>query len=155
VVLILIIHFSAMKKNPFVFVLASLLLLACTKNPELVPIDSSLPPELQAGSQQLASGTFMGSGRYRVAGTARVLAATQDPAKRFLGLEGFSADTGPDLRVYLAEDTNATGFVELAVLDKSGTFYLPIPPQTDLKKQKVVLIWCKRFSVLFGSSQLQ
>jgi hypothetical protein len=144
-----------MKKNSFIIGLASLLLLGCAKDQELVPTQSLLPPELQAGSLQLSTGSFMGSGRYRVAGTAKVLATTQGPTKHFLELANFSSDAGPDLRVYLAEDTNATGFVELAVLDKSGTFYLPIPPQADLKKQKVVLIWCKRFSVPFGSSQLQ
>ncbi|MCU0450479.1 MAG: DM13 domain-containing protein [Bernardetiaceae bacterium] len=139
----------------FFLLLVSLGLLACTKDTELAPTQSLLPPELQAGSQQLATGSFRGSGRYQVMGTAKVLVATQDPTKRFLAMENFSSDTGPDLRVYLAEDANATNFIELAVLEKSGTFYLPIPPQTDLKKQKAVLIWCKRFSVLFGISQLQ
>ena len=75
--------------------------------------------------------------------------------KRSLVFEGFKTDAGPDLRIYLAEDKSVTNFVEITDVVKNGNGVYVLPNTVDLKKQKFILIWCKKFGVLFGSAQLK
>lgn len=69
--------------------------------------------------------------------------------------ENFKTDAGPDLRIYLAQDTRTTGFVELGRLEKTGNFNVQIPNSVNLGTHTHVLIWCKQFSVLFGYAALK
>lgn len=72
-----------------------------------------------------------------------------------LRLEDFHSTNGPDLHVYLATDKHATEFVDLGKLKaNNGNQNYDIPQGTDLSKYDTVLIWCKQFSVLFGSAEL-
>jgi len=62
---------------------------------------------------------------------------------------------GPDLYVYLSTDKAASDFVNLGRLKGNmGNQNYEIPQGTDLDKYDTVLIWCKAFSVLFGSAEL-
>jgi hypothetical protein len=72
-----------------------------------------------------------------------------------LRLENFQSTNGPDLFVYLATDDTASEFVNLGALKaNNGNQNYEIPDDIDLDKYGKVLIWCKSFSVLFGSAQL-
>jgi hypothetical protein len=82
---------------------------------------------------------------------------------RVLRLTNFATSNGPDVRVYLvaAADVqdNATvktaGFVELGAMKGNiGDQNYEIPPTVDLETYRTVTIWCKRFSVNFGSAPL-
>ncbi len=71
-------------------------------------------------------------------------------------LEGLKATNGPDLYVYLATDKSASDTVNLGRLKaNNGNQNYDIPLGTDLSKHDTVLIWCKAFSVLFGSAELK
>lgn len=72
-----------------------------------------------------------------------------------LVFESFKSDQGPDLRIYLSADTGAKNFIELTELKNTGNFYLTLPDSAKADERKFVLIWCKRFSVLFGSAELK
>jgi hypothetical protein len=70
-------------------------------------------------------------------------------------LEDFSSTNGPDLYVYLSTDDSASEFVNLGQLKANkGNQNYEIPEGTDIEKYDKVLIWCKAFSVLFGSAEL-
>src|ERR671933_84994 len=82
---------------------------------------------------------------------------------RVLRLTDFATSNGPDVRVYLvaAPDVtdNATvkqaGFVELGALKgNKGDQNYAVPATVDLAKYRTVTIWCRRFSVNFGSAPL-
>ena len=105
-----------------------------------------------AGQTLLLQGTFTGSGSYRVSGMAKVY---EKAGKRTLVFENFSSSAGPDLRIYMAETTNATNFVEVSRLSNTGNFFIEIPAAFDPAKQRVALIWCKQFNVAFGSAQIR
>ena len=63
---------------------------------------------------------------------------------------------GPDLYVYLATDKSTSDFVDLGKLKaNNGNQNYEVPEGTDLTKYDTVLIWCKSFSVLFGSADLK
>jgi Trp operon repressor len=103
----------------------------------------------------LRSGSFVGvnDGIHNAEGIAKVIPLQQ--GSNILRLENFKATNGPDLYVYLGTDKSASDFVSLGRLKGNiGNQNYDIPGGTDLSKYNTVLIWCKAFSVLFGSAQL-
>ena len=79
----------------------------------------------------------------------------EDKGTKKLGFVNFKTDSGPDLRIYLAEDTKATNFIQVSGSVSNGTYSIDLPANADFTKKKQVLIWCKAFSVLFGSAELK
>lgn len=85
-------------------------------------------------------------------GTARVITDGND---RYLRYENYKTINGPDLRVYLATDTQATDFVDLGPLKATeGNVNYLIPAHTNLSQYRYALTWCEDFSVLFNSAEL-
>jgi hypothetical protein len=108
----------------------------------------------------LASGSFH-SNAHETRGTASVIDVGQ--GRRVLRLTNFATSNGPDVRVYLVAagdvQDNATvktaGFVELGSMKGNiGDQNYDIPSTVDLANYRTVTIWCKRFSVNFGSAPL-
>ena len=127
---------------------------ACTKNIELTPVTQITPVNIDVTKPAESTGTFS-NGVHVVSGTVKVVVDKMDATKKYLSFENFKTDMGPDLYIYLAEDKNATGALSVTKLDKTGTFTLDIPANANLTKQKYVLVWCKQFSVHFGSAKLE
>jgi hypothetical protein len=101
------------------------------------------------------SGNFVGvgDGIHDAQGIARTVPL--EDGSQILRLEDFSSTNGPDLYVYLATDDRASEFVNLGQLKASkGNQNYEIPEGIDIEKYDKVLIWCKAFSVLFGSAEL-
>jgi hypothetical protein len=108
------------------------------------------------GPTSLVIGNFIGvnDGIHNAEGLAKVIQL--DDASMILRLENFRATNGPDLYVYLATDNSASDFVDLGRLEGNiGNQNYDIPEGTDFSKYDTVLIWCKAFSVLFGSAKLE
>ena len=106
--------------------------------------------------QPLISGAFVGvnDGIQNAEGTAKII-PLQDNTN-VLRLENLKVTNGPDLYVYLSTDKNAVDFVNVGRLKaNNGNQNYDIPPGTDLSKYDTALIWCKAFSVLFGSAELK
>lgn len=123
-------------------------------------IDEALPtagaePPMMKEEMTSNSGKFIGvgDGIHDAQGNAMFL--TLDDNSRYLRFENFKSTNGPDLHVYLATDDKATDFVNLGPLKANiGNQNYEIPSDVDLSKYNKVLIWCKAFSVLFGSADL-
>jgi hypothetical protein len=109
------------------------------------------------GQMSLAMGKFIGvnDGIHNAEGLAKVIQL--DDGSMILRLENFKATNGPDLYVYLATDGSSTSdIVNLGRLKGNiGNQNYDIPEGTDFSKYDTVLIWCKAFSVLFGSTKLE
>ena len=112
------------------------------------------------GSKVVAKGDFHNADKAGK-GTATVYEVAD--GKRVLRLSNFQTDNGPDLHVRLiaaddAKDTDSVKkaeFVELAKLKgNKGNQNYDLPEDLDLKKYKVVSIWCNRFSVNFAAAPL-
>lgn len=127
---------------------------ACAKDQALTPVAQTTPVNIDTTKPAEATGTFS-SGAHPTSGMVKVVVDKMDATKKYLSFENFKTDAGPDLYIYLAEDKNATGSVSVTKLDKTGTFTLDIPSAANLTKQKYVLVWCKSFTVLFGSAKLE
>jgi len=101
------------------------------------------------------SGIFVGvgDGIHDVQGD--VYTIPLEDGSNVLRLENFQSTNGPDLFVYLSTDENASEFINLGALKaNNGNQNYKIPDDVDLTKYDNVLIWCKSFSVLFGSAIL-
>lgn len=106
--------------------------------------------------QATRDGSFVGvgDGIHNAEGIAKVISLGDN--NNILRLEGLMATNGPDLYVYLATDRSASDFVDLGRLKaNNGNQNYNIPLGTDLSKYDTVLIWCRAFSVLFGSAELK
>lgn len=117
-------------------------------------------PTASAASNKLATGQFH-SGAHETKGTAEVFALAD--GKKMLRLTNFATSNGPDVHVYLVAANDATdndtvkkaGFVDIGSLKGNiGDQNYDLPANTDLAKYRAVTIWCKRFSVNFGTAPL-
>jgi Electron transfer DM13 len=110
----------------------------------------------EAAAEGSLTGNFVGvnDGIHNAEGLAKVIVL--DEGNRILRLENFRATNGPDLYVYLSTDRSASDFVSLGRLKGNiGNQNYEIPEGTDLSKYGTALIWCRAFSVLFGSAELK
>ena len=108
----------------------------------------------------LATGMFH-TNAHETKGTATVL--DLGDGRRVLRFTDFSTSNGPDVRVYLVAASDVqddatvkkAGFVELGPMKGNiGDQNYEIPAAVDLGNYRTVTIWCKRFSVNFGSAPL-
>ena len=103
----------------------------------------------------LRTGSFVGvgDGIHNAEGTAKVI-PLQDRSNT-LRLENLHVTNGPDLYVYIATDKSASDYVSLGRLKaNNGNQNYDIPSEIDLTKYDTILIWCRPFSVIFGSAEL-
>lgn len=102
---------------------------------------------------QIAAGEFVG-GAHPTSGTAAVVELPG--GRRVVTLTGFQTDPGPDLRVYLASDRDASESEDLGALKGNiGDQQYDIPDGVDLARLDTVVIWCRAFSVEFGNAELR
>ena len=139
--------------------------------PELLFVRKSVNEGLPVAAAQ-SSGRGIGamtrelSGRFNsvaheTRGTATIYRLSD--GKQILRLTDFTTSNGPDVRVYLVAAANApddetvkkAGFVELGKLKGTdGDQNYEVPADLDLARYRAVTIWCRRFSVNFGTAPL-
>ena len=111
--------------------------------------------KIKETANKTLAGTFVGAGDgfHNAEGVAKLIQVGD--GTNILRLENLKATNGPDLYVYLSTDKTASDFVSLGRLKGNmGNQNYEIPNGTNLTKYNNVLIWCRAFSVLFGSAQL-
>ena len=136
-------------KNTLFLLLFALILTtqSCNKIEDVNDIDVTLVSD----ADKLKKGDFVETS-YTVSGQAFLY---NNNGKMKLGITNFTTDSGPDLRIYMATDRTASDFVEVSGDVKNGNYSIELPEGLDTDTYHYVLIWCKRFSVLFGSANLQ
>ena len=96
----------------------------------------------------------VGDGIHDAQGIAKVIPI--EGGSNVLRLEDLVVTNGRDLYVYLSTDNSASDFIDVGRLKANiGNQNYEVPEGTDLTKYDTVLIWCKAFSVLFGSADLR
>ena len=139
-----------MKKLFPVFLCLISFAFACKKS-EITTSDSP-PIVLAATDKVLFSGTFT-SGAHTTTGDVKLIQSAD--SKKYLVFGSLKTDAGPDLRIYLAEDKTAKVYTEITSTVINGNTKIEVPSAANTTTQKTVLIWCKQYSVLFGSAGLQ
>lgn len=109
----------------------------------------------QSAQNKALIGNFIGidDGIHNAKGLAKIL--TISNGSQILRLENFKSTNGPDVHLYLSNNKQANDFIDLGRLKaNNGNQNYKIPMDIDFNHYGYVLIWCKPFSVLFGSAQL-
>jgi hypothetical protein len=123
-------------------------------------VNESLPTAQAATNTAIASGMFH-DGAHKTRGTASIYRG-QD-GKSILRLTNFETSNGPDVHVYLVAAHDAldsktvteAGFIDLgSIKGNVGDQNYDLPAEADPGKYRAVTIWCKRFSVNFGTAPL-
>ena len=110
---------------------------------------------MSTSSNEILIGNFVGAGDgfHNAEGVAKIIQLAD--GTDILRLENFKATNGPDLYVYLSTDKTNADIVNLGRLKGNiGNQNYLIPAGTDITKYNTALIWCRAFSVIFGSAQL-
>jgi hypothetical protein len=110
---------------------------------------------MSTSSNKTLIGNFVGAGDgfHNTEGVAKIIQLAD--GTDILRLENFKATNGPDLYVYLSTDKTNADIVNLGRLKGNiGNQNYLIPVGTDITKYNTALIWCRAFSVIFGSAQL-
>ncbi len=125
----------------------SVLLFSCKKNtPDNA--NESLPT-----GTELVKGNFV-NGAHPTSGTVKVIRNANNV--NLLVFENFKTDNGPDLYVWLSPSTSGNPYQEIGLLKAvSGNFSYTLDPSINFTTNNKVLIWCKRFTVLFGHATIQ
>ena len=118
-------------------------------------VTTTVPPE----PVSLSTGSFV-SLDHTTTGTVRVLALAD--GRRFVRLEGFETDNGPDLYVYLSTNPAAgpegafdDDHADLGLLQGNiGDQNYELPSDVDPARFASVVIWCDRFDSAFGAADL-
>jgi hypothetical protein len=122
----------------------------------MAQINQSLSEAGNETSNSLLTGSFvgLGDGIHDAQGIAKVIPI--EGGGNVLRLEDLVVTNGPDLYVYLSTDKSTSDFLNLGRLKANiGNQNYPIPTGTNMSKYDTVLIWCRAFSVLFGSANLK
>jgi hypothetical protein len=129
------------------------------------PADAMAKPTVVVQTDPIAlqSGSFTHIDKLHYAdGKATIYRTTE--GKLVLRLEDFVAGNGPDLYVALSghpmprsnDETHASGYREIARLKgNQGNQNYELPSDLDLSQYHSVVIWCRAFSVVFSSAELQ
>jgi hypothetical protein len=124
-------------------------------------IDRIVAEQFTASGGELARGMFTDAdGFHKGSGTARAVSLPEGAELRF---EAFQVTNGPDLYVYLAAHPQPRsraqvdeGFVNLGRLKGNvGPQAYAIPPGTDLRQYRSVVIYCRAFHVVFSTATLK
>ena len=102
----------------------------------------------------ISQGSFMNAdGFHKTKGTVKIV---EKESKRYVVFEDFEATNGPDLKVYLSNDKEASDYISLGDLKGNiGNQQYELPSEENLENYEYALIWCEQFSVLFGSAKLE
>ena len=133
-------------KKYILFISLAIGLMQCSKSVQNV--NETIPTNLTVISQ----GSFAGAA-HTVTGAVKL---SKDAAgKKSLVFENFNTQSGPDLRIWMAEDVSGKVYSEITSTVKNGTYSLDVPADVDTAKKTFVLVWCKQYVVLFGSAMLK
>jgi hypothetical protein len=131
-----------------------------TINESTITLDTTKQRQQQQSNAitapRIMIGSFVGAGDgfHNAEGLVRVIPLGD--GHTILRLENFKSTNGPNVHLYLATDKAASNFIDLGRLKaNNGNQNYNIPSGTNLAKYNMALIWCKDFSVLFGSAQLK
>jgi len=133
----------------FSFIL--LFLYSCTKKEDAKPSTTTTTVDLTKATL-ISKGTFTSLNSYSVKGDVSFYETSNE---KVLVFENFTASSGPDLRVYLSTDNKASSFYEVNKLaGNNGNYQYVFPKSINTDSFSKTLIWCKQFSVGFGSANL-
>jgi len=128
---------------------------------ESFPVTKASSGTMTAQPVLLVKGNFH-NGAHDTKGEAAIYKLAD--GKKVLRFSNFETSNGPDVNVYLVAAPDAmdndtvtnAGFISLgSIKGTKGDQNYDLPADLDLNKYQAVTVWCKRFSVNFGTAPLK
>lgn len=120
------------------------------ENTPTKPVDDDFD---SATATLVKQGALIGIGGHTASGTAGIY---DDNGKKFVVLGPYDSQNGPDLKVYLSKNVNASSYINLGPLKSiMGKQSYAVPGNPNIDEYTYVHIWCEQFSVEFGRAELQ
>ncbi|HLO97760.1 MAG TPA: DM13 domain-containing protein [Fimbriimonas sp.] len=117
-------------------------------------VNEALPVDNQSKTDILATGTFI-SGAHETKGNAQLV---RSGTKTFVRFTDFSTSNGPDVRVIVIRgnggETSPNAIDLGSIKGNIGDQNYELPEGVSPSEVSSISIWCKRFSVGFGSASL-
>lgn len=136
------------------FILSAIVLglVSCTKT-NTPDTAAEMLPELDTTiSKVLYLGQFMAGPYGNAMGTAKIVESNGSLSLR---IEGFSVNSGPDLKIYLSKEQQPLNFLRLGSLKGlSGDQQYAILNRPDFMEFRYALVHCEKYNHLFGSALL-
>lgn len=129
----------------------SLAMIACTADnvTPTTPVNDTFDP---SKATLLKQGALVGIG-HTVSGAASIY---NDQGTFVILLDPYSSQSGPDLKVYLSKDINASEYINTGKLKSTtGKQFYTVPGTPDISQYNFVHIWCEQFTVVFGRAELK
>lgn len=127
------------------------LILSCERaeNTSVVPLN-----ETSAANGVLkTSGVFMDGDGEKASGKASIITSGMSHQLVF---ENLMVNNGPNLHVYLSQESNPKNFVDLGELKSiQGNQVYDVPYNVNALTYKYALVYCKRYSHLFAIATLK
>ena len=141
-----------MKKNLFFGLVMSVIIFASCSKKTTTP-DPVVSDNDTSASNLSYTGIFTSVGGESVTGSSDIY---NNDGKNTLVLNNFSASAGPDLHVYLSQESTPIHFIDLGKLRaNSGTQVYEIVGMPDFSLYTFVLIHCQQYNHVFGVSALK
>lgn len=141
-----------MKKIIYLLLVASIV--SCSSEEDLAPT----VPVVDVDEGQVMNWTLIKTGTIRgightASGTASVY---NDKGQLVVLLNPYSSQNGPDLKVYLSKDADASEYIRLGNLKSTmGSQSYTVLGTPDLNEYNYVHVWCERYTVVFARAELK
>jgi hypothetical protein len=90
---------------------------------------------------------------HTASGTASIY---ETGGKHVIVLDPYSSQNGPDLKVYLSKDGDATSYIRLGQLKGiSGKQSYEVPGMPDIDQYHFVHVWCEKYTVVFARAEVK
>jgi hypothetical protein len=141
-----------MKTRRWFFLTLMIAGMSCSSPEEVapaLPVSDDFDPGM---STLLKQGMLQGVG-HTASGTASIY-LTND--KLTLVLDPYSSQNGPDLKVYLSKDQEATEYLRLGNLKSTmGKQSYEVPGMPDIDDYHFVHVWCEKYTVVFARGEIK
>jgi hypothetical protein len=140
-----------MKPAKLLVILLGAFLFSCA--PEDAAPEKPIDEEFDTSTATLIkTGTIIGVG-HTASGVASIY---RSGGVNVVVLDPYESQNGPDLKVYLSKDENASQYVNLGQLKSTmGRQAYSIPATVNIDEYPFVLVWCEKFTVLFAQAELE
>ena len=90
---------------------------------------------------------------HTASGTASIY---ERDGKHTVVLDPYSSQSGPDLKIYLSKDADASSYLRLGNLKSTmGKQSYEIPAGTNIDDYDFVHVWCEKYTVVFARAEVR
>jgi hypothetical protein len=126
--------------------------LVCCKTEDVTPTEQVNDDFDTAAATLLKKGNLEGI-NHTASGTASIYILNDN---KTVVLDPYMSQSGPDLKIYLSKDIDASEYIRLGNLKSTmGKQTYDIPKDTDLDAYSFVHVWCEKYTVVFARAELK